>query len=223
MPTLLAQSPVPSPQPPPAPPSRRDNPFATCWTRPGRIAYQFVAGESVEHLVAKLAAQNWRGAILGPHGSGKSTLLETLRPAIIAAGKDVQTIALHDGQRRLPSAFFPRPITPHLVLIIDGYEQLSWLERWRLARCCNRTKCGLIVTAHAPTRYATVIQLAPNLGLIEHLAATLCAEVSTLVTREDVAASHDCHGSNVREIFFDLYDRLEQRRQATRTAAVSQS
>ena len=61
------------------PPSRHTNPFATCWTRPGAMAFQFPPGESAERLVAKLAAVGWWGEIVGPHGSGKSTLLETLR------------------------------------------------------------------------------------------------------------------------------------------------
>ena len=62
-------------------PSRHTNPFATCWTRPGAIAFHFPPGESAEQLVARLAADNWRGEIVGPHGSGKSTLLETLEAA----------------------------------------------------------------------------------------------------------------------------------------------
>ena len=221
MSSLLPQSPASSLQPLLCPPSRHDNPFATCWTRPGRIAYRFDAGENAEQLIAKLAAQNWYGAIVGPHGSGKSTLLETLRPAIIDAGKEVQLIALHDGQRRLPADFIPDRIAPNLLLVIDGYEQLSWFERWRLARRCRRAGCGLLVTAHAPTHYSTQIRMAPDLSLVEQLAADLCTEVSTNITREDAAASHACHGSNVREIFFDLYDRHERRRHSSRTAARS--
>lgn len=221
--TTFPHSSAHSPALPTPPPSRRDNPFATCWTRPGRIAFQFAAGESAEQIITKLAAQNWRGAIIGPHGSGKSTLLEALRPAIIAAGNEVRPIALHDGQRRLPAEFVPQRATPNTVLIIDGYEQLSRLERCRIDRRCRRAHWGLLVTSHAPTRFPTLIELAPTLALIEELAAYLCAEVSTPVMREDIAASHACHGSNVREIFFDLYDRHEQRRRASRTAAAANS
>src|SRR5207244_3306778 len=84
------------------PPSRRDNPFATCWTRPGALPFRFADGENAERLIAKLAVQSWFGAIVGPHGSGKSTLLETLKPALVASGIYVTSISLHDGQRRLP-------------------------------------------------------------------------------------------------------------------------
>src|SRR6187431_1540669 len=86
------------------PPSRRDNPFATCWIRPGAIPYRFAKGESAQQLVDLLAGRNWRGAIVGAHGSGKSTLLETLKPAITAMGRHVVEVSLHDGQRRVPNS-----------------------------------------------------------------------------------------------------------------------
>ena len=209
------------PQPPPTrpqPPSRRDNPFATCWTKPGALAFRFADGQDAQQLVNKLAAQNWWGAIVGPHGSGKSTLLESLKPALIAADRRIIAISLHDGQRRLPRTFYDAIAADgNTQIILDGYEQLGWLERLRVARLCRRTRAGLLVTAHADTRIPTLIRLAPERLLIAQLVADLCAEVSTPIAPEDVAASHACHGSNVREIFFDLYDRHERRRRAART------
>jgi energy-coupling factor transporter ATP-binding protein EcfA2 len=202
-------------------PSRRDNPFATCWTRPGALPFRFADGQDAQSLVAQLAAKNWWGAIVGPHGSGKSTLLEALKPALSRVGRRVLAIALRDGQRRLPREFFDafvvRRVERNSLVLIDGYEQLGWLERLRLARCCRRAGAGLLVTAHAPTRLPTLIQLAPNQRLIEQLVADLCVEVSTPIAAEDVAASHACHDSNVREIFFDLYDHYERKRRSERT------
>jgi len=214
------------------PPSRRGNPFATCWTRPGALAFRFAEGLGAEQLVARLAAQNWRGEIVGPHGSGKSTLVETLKPALGAAGCRVHAIALRDGQRRLPTDLGlgegEAPAEPRdmhacgsaeaspsrALVIVDGYEQLGWLGRLQLKRHCRRTGAGLLVTCHAPTGLPTLIRLSPDQRLIEQLVADLCAEVSTKIAIADVAASHACHGSNVREIFFDLYDRHEMLRRA---------
>jgi hypothetical protein len=193
-------------------PSRRDNPFATCWTRPGAIAFRFPEGIDAPQLVAALAARNWWGAIIGPHGCGKSTLLETLKPALSAAGRRVLAIVLRDGQRRLPPIAIEHGKEAKTVVIIDGYDQLGGLERLRLTRRCRHSSAGLVVTAHRPTRLPTLIRLAPDRNLIARLVADLCAEVSTPITPKDVAASHDCHGSNVREIFFDLYDRHERGR-----------
>jgi ABC-type branched-subunit amino acid transport system ATPase component len=198
------------------PPSRDDNPFATCWTRPGAMPFQFAAGTSAEQLVDLLAAQDWWGAIVGPHGCGKSTLLETLTPLLSAASVHVRAITLQNGQRRLPSKFMEAIATAatekRTLVIIDGYEQLAWLERLRLHRRCRRAGCGLLVTAHAATRIPTLIRLAPDERLVQLLVADLASRVSTRVSAADVTAIHACHGSNVRETFFGLYDRHEELR-----------
>jgi hypothetical protein len=195
------------------PPSRGINPFATCWTNPGALRFRFSACQTAEQLVAQLAAQQWRGAIIGPHGSGKSTLLETLKPAIVAAGRNVQSISLRDGQRRLPRRFFKTwSRVSNLLVIIDGYEQLGWPARLLLWFRCRAAGTGLLVTSHSAVRIPTLVWLSPNRQLVEQLVDDLCAEVSTTITRADIAASHACHGSNVREILFDLYDRHEERR-----------
>jgi energy-coupling factor transporter ATP-binding protein EcfA2 len=214
-------------------PSRRDNPFATCWTKPGAIRFRFDAGQSAEHLVARLASQYWVGAIIGPHGSGKSTLMETLKPALIARGCQIHSITLRGGQRRLPTDFLidcqmliekqyhdaeqsaqadPTPQPWRLLVVVDGFEQLRWLERARLRWFCRRRNAGLLVTSHRRIGIRPLIRLSPGQKLIEQLVANLCSEVSTGVTALDVAASNARHGSNVREILFDLYDRHERLR-----------
>jgi energy-coupling factor transporter ATP-binding protein EcfA2 len=204
-------------------PSRLDNPFATCWTKPGALPFRFPPGESAQRLLAKLAAQNWRGAIIGPHGSGKSTLLESLKPQLADAGRRALSVALRDRQRQLTREFVDavrsfRPNENHL-LVIDGYEQLGWRHRLFLAHVARRKNVGLLVTAHRRIGIPKLIQLAPNTSLVAQLIADLSGKVSTSVSPEEVAASHACHGSNVREIFFDLYDRHERKRRSLRTGA----
>jgi energy-coupling factor transporter ATP-binding protein EcfA2 len=200
---------------PNAPPSRSTNPFATCWINPGAIPFHFPNNDSAESLIAKLSAQGWRGAILGPHGSGKSTLLESLKPALRAAGRTVRAITLHDGQRRLPHGFtHSLRDDDDSIAIIDGYEQLAWPARLNIWLRARATNSGLLVTSHTPVRIPTLVRLTPTRALVEGLVAGLCTNVSTIITRADVAASHAGHGSNVREIFFDLYDLFESRRRA---------
>jgi energy-coupling factor transporter ATP-binding protein EcfA2 len=195
------------------PPSRDVNPFATCWTRTGALPFRFKTGQSAEQLVEKLAVQQWRGAIIGPHGSGKSTLLETIKLALSAAGRNIRAISLHDCQRSLPRHFLDAYASdPSSLVIIDGYEQLGWTARLLLRLRCRSTSAGLLVTSHTPVRIPTLVRLAPDRQLVEELVDNLCADVSTTITREDIAASHASHGSNVREILFDLYDLHERRR-----------
>src|SRR5262245_3892899 len=175
------------------PPSRNTNPFATCWTRPGALRFQFLPGESAAKLVERLLANGWWGEIVGPHGSGKSTLLEALKPALGDAGCTVQAITLRDGQRRLPRRIFD--FAQWKLLIIDGYEQLGWFQKIWLKYRCRRAEAGLLVTSHAPTGLPTLITLAPDLHLIEQLVAKLTERAAPHISPADIAASHAGRGS----------------------------
>jgi energy-coupling factor transporter ATP-binding protein EcfA2 len=190
------------------------------------MPYHFPKGENGARLVLRLAAQGWRGEIVGPHGSGKSTLLTALLPLVESVGRNVHAVALHDGQRSLPRGWIKKSLANRVpaegspaLLVVDGYEQLAPWWRWRLRLRCRRTGAGLLVTAHAPTGLPTIARLAPDLQLVEHLVGELSQRISTPVSVADIVASHACHGSNVREILFDLYDRHEQRMRAMRTIA----
>jgi hypothetical protein len=195
------------------------------------LPFVFPDDLTAEQVVAQLSAQGWRGEIIGPHGSGKSSLLEALKPALESAGCRIQAIALRDGQRWLPRGFAAwerdAPAGPpqqdgaagaspshgaRRLMIVDGYEQLGCLQRLWLKRRCRRASAGLLVTSHAPTGLPTLVTLVPDVELVQRLVARLARRAATRITPADVAASHAVHGSNVREILFDLYDRHERHR-----------
>jgi hypothetical protein len=194
-------------------PTRRDNPFATCATRPGALAYRFAERESAATLVDRLAAQSWRGQIVGPHGSGKSTLLVELIVQMQRRGREVVATVLRDGCRWLPTVVRTAARRgASVVIVIDGYEQLGWPARFWLGLACRRNGCGLLITTHRPMRLPLLARTAPELATVQRLVEKLTADDSTAIAPGDVAASFDRHNGNVREIFFDLYDRYERTR-----------
>jgi hypothetical protein len=99
-----------------------------------------------------------------------------------------------------------------VLVIVDGFEQLGWFDRWRLKSFCRRRGAGLLVTSHRPCGIGPLIRVSPSRKLIGQLVADLWQDVSSDVTAKELDASYACHGSNVREIFFDLYDRHERLR-----------
>jgi hypothetical protein len=181
------------------------NPFATRFIRPGAMRFLFEAGESAEAVVERLRASRWWGQIIGPHGSGKSTLLATLARAIETAGRKVVLVGLHQGEHRLPP-LDRSSLGRDAVLVIDGYEQLSWWSRRRVKSLCRRCGAGLLVTAHDDVGLPTVFETSPSLGVAQRVVAELVRAAETKVSGADVAAAYEAVNGNVREALFRLYD-----------------
>lgn len=189
----------------------QNNPFASPRTRPGAIPFRFPKGANLESLVSELRDNCYRGQIVGPHGSGKSTLLAALVPAIEAQGIRAFSVALHDGQRHLPADILRCASNEtQIMLVVDGYEQLSYCSRAKLRWHCWRQGCGLLATTHAKVAGLPVlISLAPTSELMRELLDKLLEGDSPELRRQaEISFRH--HGGNLREVWFDLYDRHER-------------
>ena len=186
------------------------NPFATRFTRPGAIEFLFQANESLDSLVGKLRDHGWWGQIIGPHGSGKSTLLAALEPKLAEAGREVVRRSLAGGQRYIDLA--PR-FAPTAILVIDGFEQLSWWSRWKVKAACRRHGTALLVTAHADLGLPTIFATQPSLELARRLVGRLLPEGDRTISESEIAAAFARHPQNLREMLFSLYD-LHQSRSA---------
>ena len=190
-----------------------DNPFSTRHTRPGTIAFRFDGGESIEALVDRLREQGWWGQIVGPHGSGKSTLLAALLPTLEAAGRQVELVSLHQGDRRLPfDRASWRQRSSATQLVIDGYEQLGWFGRWSLARRCRRQGCGLLVTSHHDVGLPTLFATRTSLELAREIVRWLVGTDEALLADADIESAWHARHGNLRETLFDLYDLFEEHR-----------
>ena len=100
------------------------------------------------------------------------------------------------------------------LLVVDGYEQLSWWSKWTLNRRCRRTGAGLMVTSHVDAGLPLVYETQPSLEILEHVAARLLQDAPQGLSHDEVAAAYQASGGNLRESLFALYD-VYQERQAT--------
>lgn len=185
----------------------RSNPFSTRFIRPGAIPFLFDRGDSVEQLIERLASQQWRGQIVGPHGSGKSTLLSVLEDQLRPAGQRAWRASLHDGQRRMPSRWksAARSLAATMI-VVDGYEQLSHLQRWLLRATCYFQGWGLLVTAHRDVGLPTLYRTSADPEIARRVVTALLADSGSHLTAEQVLEAYQLAGGNVRETLFRLYD-----------------
>jgi energy-coupling factor transporter ATP-binding protein EcfA2 len=190
------------------------NPFSTRFTRPGALPYHFAGTHSAAELIEQFLAQGRRGQIVGPHGSGKSTLLATLVKALEQRGLSPALFTLHDGQSRLPRAFFTSEGDNRRIVIIDGYEQLGRWHRWRMAQRCRRRDWGLLVTCHQPLKFPVLYQTGVDISLALWLVRELLPPGEERIRDEDVRTAFQAQDGNLRETFFALYDDYEARRAA---------
>lgn len=189
------------------PPDQRSNPFATRFIRPGAMPYLFPPGVSAESLVADLAKQSWRGAIIGPHGTGKSSLIVSLVAELDRRGRKLIQQQLHGGQRALDwPALDWQTWTNESLVIIDGYEQLSFWQRLLLRARCYQRRAGLLVTAHQPVQLPTLFTTQPTAELTQQIVQKLVPAGDERVTPSDVAAAFAEQQGNVRETLLQLFD-----------------
>ena len=189
------------------------NPFSTRFVRPGVLPFLFPAGLTATDLVGRLRRSGWWGQIVGPHGSGKSTLLRALLPELQAAGKTVRLFEFHAGfgwrsANRVPDNHGDQ----QTLVVVDGYEQLTWWARYTLRRRCRRQHTGLLVTAHRCCRLPDLWSTAVTLELAQTLTCRLLNSGDSPVIRADdvAAALQTCRG-DLRETWFRLYDVYETR------------
>jgi energy-coupling factor transporter ATP-binding protein EcfA2 len=222
------------------------NPFCTRFVRPGGLAYRFVDFEAgrltpqprddhcVESLVANLQSRSL-GLIVGPHGSGKSTLLRSLLPVLRLRYDKIHSLQTqscpesgwaaamrHRRQTADVVSAAEAELGPGGLLVIDGIEQLSRSTRRRVRRRI-RDGGALLATSHRPlggipTLYCT--RLTPSLvaeltdRLLESSPVGYREAVTAELSRRDLTQL-----TNLRELWFELYDVIERFDSAARNLA----
>ena len=187
------------------------NPFSTRFVRPAMNEFLFGEGETLHQLLARFNQHGSWGQIIGPHGSGKTTLLHAVSQQLTEQGRTISWHELHDGQRQLPCTSADIASWQQgMVVIVDGYEQLSWLSRLRLKRTCKRLGCGLLITAHADMGLPLLHETHPTQELAQALVDRLMQGQSQGMPADQVAAQFEACNGDVREMLFRLYDVYEQ-------------
>lgn len=215
------------------------NPFSTQSTSPGNVAYRFAPGRSgnsrhaintgLETLLGKVEGAR-RCVIVGPHGTGKSTLLQTLLPKLQEAFPKVvfqqlsndpslgyfkRVVERIQASKRIRKQLYTLPKGG--LAVIDGWEQLSWLARRRIASSALTQGVTLLVTSHRRMPSWTLIhetRISPE--MVRSLAMDLLQEsphnIQKLVESQIKSRTVNSQ-TNVRDLWFELYDVVEDAQQ----------
>ena len=216
----------------------RSNPFSTRYVQPGACDYLLPDGETWAQRIEFFEANQGRVQVVGPHGAGKTTFVKALlrrlngwmiKSAFLAADERDSTIveeAFHELVKVASSNLRP-------LLVVDGFEQLSWWRRLSLVYRTNLHRMGLMVTTHRtqwglpvllnatsdPVRFELLVQELvrestgdadrgsdKTKGTFDSIEEWLNSEVLRQVYMRHASKS------DVREMLFDLYDHFQSHR-----------
>ena len=96
-------------------------------------------------------------------------------------------------------------------MIVDGYEQLGFLSRFRLRRFCRKRALGLLVTAHSSAGFPDLFRTAPDMATTVRLVERLVDRDSP-ISADEIRERFSAREGDIREVLFDLYDVYERRR-----------
>ena len=196
------------------------NPFSTRFVSPGQLSFIGMEEGWLDELAAVLIQQNGNGQIVGPHGVGKTTLSFELERRVAR---------LNDT--RTPFRFVRKIISPQqtirsghqsasfesspqkTVLVLDGFERLSWFQRVALVKACQRKQIGLLLTTHrAVWGVPKLVSLKPDQDRFESVVKELTCDCEFQISRECLAEIFANNNGNIHESLMSCYDEFEANR-----------
>lgn len=184
----------------------RDNPFST--DRVLRIRYE-PRGATWDELLTRFVTLGFRGAVIGHHGAGKTTFVEDFAERLPSLGLQPRLVWLHDrsGREERRGLFrVAAGLAAGDCLILDGAEQLGWLQ-WRRLRWLARRTGGLLITQHARGRLPTFWRCETDVELLADIVCRLQPEAGG---KHSLAKLYRQHRGNLREVLRTLYDRAAE-------------
>lgn len=184
----------------------RDNPFAMHHVE--RIPFQFGFEGWSQHL-QRLQQMNYSGAIVGPEGSGKTTLMLELQQKLkneFSRDRKISFVLI-DEDPRIRKAQLQELMTFSIeqpILLIDGSERASWLQRRKLFGLVSQGT-SVIAAVHQTCPLPTWIECSTNEDLMAYALQQLVPQASHPLHDLAFLRFRQRHG-NVRLALRDLYD-----------------
>jgi hypothetical protein len=208
-------------------PTKLENPFSTCFTKPGQIPFIESESNQLDEIVDRFINAEYVGQIVGPHGSGKTTLtfdiqrriatqsghgIHFLRKTVGENGKVLDT-----ARRNTPAdgscSTLPNGNQSTRILVLDGFERLPWYARTSLVHRCRVESTGLLITSHQRIRGLPVVaSRLPKpkdlLSIVHHLIRD-DAQANLIFSPQRLEFIFEDNAGNLRECLMACYDEYE--------------
>ena len=198
------------------------NPFSTRFLSPGQLSFVGLNDQTLNRIAEKLIQQNGNGQIVGPHGTGKTTLTFELQKRIASLNNtntNYRFVRKTVGPRQTIRTSQPvAESSPHSknILVLDGVELLSWLQRLALIKTCQRKRIGLLVTAHRPVwGLPVLVSTKPDRSQFEAIVRQLTRECDFQISTDRLNELYTNNNGNIREALMSCYDDFEASRAKT--------
>ena len=190
------------------------NPYSTCFTEPGRLPFIFPESWQPQQLLTEFERHGFQGQIIGPHGCGKTTLTMTLEPSLRSNFSGIQRVTIRkDGavSGGIPSKG-NQNLNQTTLFVIDGIENLRWLQRRIFVKFIKRSAGGLLLTTHRAIKGIPVIyQITPSFQIFSRIVSQISPNQQFDTQRlEQIFAQNNL---STRESLMSLYTIWEEDRQ----------
>lgn len=192
------------------PQGHRPNPFATRFTRPGRVPPLDAAGREIDVAVLVESLRPGAWAIEAPHGHGKTTLLVAVLAEAAARSRGTGFVQVRSWRDAWPALAAVVSIRRDGIVGVDGWEQLPpgaataiRMAIWWRAGC-------VLATAHRPIGLPVLARCRTSPALLAAIVDRL-PDHGGPIAPADIDDAFHRHAGNVREALYDLYDRFERR------------
>ena len=147
-----------------------------------------------------------RGALIGRHGAGKTTFLDAWVDQLRGRGFKWRRYFLNGECRNLSEEEWSEieNYAGSEVMILDGEEQLSWLQRRRFEKI-TEDGAGCLVTRHRRGRGEVLLEFDPNIEVLYRCVDRLAPEMVDEL-RPELPRMWKEHYGNLREVFLACYD-----------------
>lgn len=185
----------------------RDNPFSTTKVEQILRFAPELNGTSWEAIERRWSELAKRASLVGPHGAGKTTFIDAFALRLRENGASIYRIFLNTEKSTISSQQWTELCQCHgNIVVLDGEEQLSLLQRRRFYRLTERAS-GVLISRHSEGKLPRLLSFQPTIATLEtcvrRLAPEHYAELSPYFETWWLQRK-----GNIREILLRCYDHL---------------